>query len=256
MDTTFDACLAAFDAVSERSRRAPDRVGLFATMYRGVTTEVRRRCADGGFADPTRMERFVGEFAGRYFDAHDAWREGRPATRSWVTAFDAAKRWRPVVFQHLLLGINAHINLDLGIVVAELAGRPEDLPALRPDFEAVNDVLGEMVDRSQAAVDSLSPWFGLADRLGARNDEALIRFSLRRARAQAWAVAERLTALPPEERPAEIDRIDREVDELARRILHPGASLSTGLLVVRLREPWRATTALDVMQRAGAPATP
>src|SRR4249920_1693968 len=75
VDPTFDACLAAFDAVTERSRRAPDRVGLFA--------------------DPTRMERFVGEFAGRYFDAHDAWREGRPATRSWVTAFDAAKRWRP-----------------------------------------------------------------------------------------------------------------------------------------------------------------
>ncbi len=180
---------------------------------------------------------------------------GRSTTRSWVTAFDAAKRWRPVVLQHLLLGINAHINLDLGIVVAELAGGPEDLPALRPDFEAVNDVLGEMVDHSQAAVDSLSPWFGLADRLGARNDEALIRFSLRAARTQAWAVARALAALPPSERPAEIDRLDREVDDLARRILHPGASLSAGLLVVRLREPWRATKALDVMQRAGAPAT-
>jgi hypothetical protein len=253
VDPTFDACLAAFDAVTERSRRAPDRVALFATMYRGVTTEVRRRSGDGTFADPRRMERFVSEFARRYFDAHDAWRSGQPATRSWVTAFEAATRWRPVVLQHLLLGINTHINLDLGIVVAELAGRPEGLPALRPDFEAVNDVLGEMVDSSQAFVDTLSPWFGLADRLGARSDEALIRFSLRRARAQAWAVAERLAALPPEERPAEIDRIDREVDALARRILHPGASLSTGLLVVRLREPWRATKALDAIQRAAAP---
>ena len=30
-----------------------------------------------------------------------------------------AGRWRPIVLQHLLLGINAHINLDLGVTASE-----------------------------------------------------------------------------------------------------------------------------------------
>jgi hypothetical protein len=230
-------------------------VGLFAIMYAGVTSEVRRCCTDGTFGEPARMERFVAAFAGRYLSAHDAWRDGRPTTRSWVTAFDTATRWRPVVLQHLLLGVNAHINLDLGIVAADLAGGPAGLPALRPDFEAVNDVLASMVDTSQAAMGSVSPWFGVADRLGARNDEAVIRFSLRRARTQAWAFAQRLAALVAAERPAEIERVDVAVDALARRILHPGAVITTGLFAARLREPWRATRALDAMLEASASPT-
>ena len=250
MDLTFDACLGAFDAVIDRSLREDDRVGLFAVLYGGVTTEVRRRCAEGAFAEVDRMELFVASFARRYFAAHDAWRGRQPTTRSWAVAFAAATTWRPVVMQHLLLGMNAHINLDLGIVAAELAGAPDRLLALRDDFDAVNDVLGAMVDASQAAVNEVSPWFDLADRLGAHEDEAVIRFSLRRARAQAWELAQRLVALPPGERAAEIDRVDRVVAAVAHSIAHPGAALTAGLLVVRLREPWSAAAAIDAMRRA------
>jgi hypothetical protein len=255
MHQTFDSCLAQFEAVIERSRREQDRVGLFAAMYAGVTRSVRAGCGEGAFAEPVRMERFVTAFADRYFVAHDAWREARQAPAVWATAFDAARRWRPIVLQHLLLGMNAHINLDLGVVTAELAGGPDGLPALRPDFDAVNDVLATMVDPAQRALTAASPWFGLIDSFGARSDEAVINFSLRRARQQAWALAQRLVALPPEQQQVEIDRVDRAVDGVARRILHPGAALSTGMLLVRMREPWRATRAVDVVTAgpAGSP---
>ena len=255
MHQTFDACLGQFEAVLERSRREEDRVGLFAAMYAGVTRSVRDGCGEGAFAEPMRMERFVTAFAHRYFVAHDAWRDGRQAPAVWTTAFDAARRWRPIVLQHLLLGMNAHINLDLGVVTAELAGGPDELLALRPDFDTVNDVLATMVDPAQRALSAASPWFGLVDTFGARSDEALINFSLRRARQQAWALAQRLVALPADQQSAEIARVDRAVDGIARRILHPGPALSTGMLVVRLREPWRATKALEVVTSgpAGSP---
>jgi hypothetical protein len=249
MDPTFASCLASFRRVVERSRAEDDRIGLFATLYSSVTAGVERRCAEGGFAEAARMERFVCAFAHRYFVAHDAWRDHRPVVRSWAMTFDAATRWRPVVLQHLLLGMNAHINLDLGIVTAEMAGSAERLPLLRPDFEAVNDVLGSMVEDCLRALGSASPWFGLADRMGARHDEAVIRFSLRRARAQAWSLAERLVVLPVGEWPSEIDRTDRAVARIGHRILHPGAALSAALMVVRLREPWRAGHAIDAIER-------
>jgi len=247
MHTTFDACLGQFETVIERSRQERDRVGLFAAMYAEVTRSVRAGCSEGAFAEPIRMERFVTAFANRYFVAHDAWRGGQRAPAVWTSAFEAGQRWRPIVAQHLLLGMNAHINLDLGVVTAELAGGPEALPALRPDFDAVNDVLGTMVDPAQRALTAASPWFGLVDNIGARNDEALINFSLRRARQQAWSLAERLVDLPKDQQAAEIDRVDRTVDGIARRILRPGAALSTGMLVIRVREPWGATRALEVV---------
>jgi hypothetical protein len=247
MPHTFDTCLGQFEAVIERSRREQDRVGLFAAMYADVTRSVQAGCGEGRFVEPVRMERFVTAFADRYFVAHDAWRGGRRAPAVWTTAFDAARRWRPIVLQHLLLGMNAHINLDLGVVTAELAGGPDGLPTLRPDFEAVNDVLATMVDPAQQALSAASPWFGLVDTFGARRDEAVINFSLRRARQQAWALAERLVVLPPDHQRAEIDRVDGKVDVVAHRILHPGAALSAGMLVVRLREPWRAAKALEVV---------
>lgn len=64
------------------------------------------------------MERLDTLFAERYFDAvtpRDA--ESRP-TASWHLTFQAGSQWRPLVLQHLLVGINAHINLDLGVAAA------------------------------------------------------------------------------------------------------------------------------------------
>jgi uncharacterized protein DUF5995 len=249
---TFDAALDAFDRVIGESRQHRDRVGLFALVYAGVTREVRDRCAAGGFKEAARMERFVAEFATRYFAAHDAWRAGKAAAASWEVALAAAQQWRPVILQHVLLGMNAHINLDLGIVTAELAGGPAGLAPLRHDFDTVNDVLASMVDRSQDLVASASPWMGLVDRFCRGDDEAMIRFSLRRARAAAWDFARRLVELPEDQRPAEIARVDRAVADLGRCVLHPGATSSTALLAVRVREPWRAERALDAMASAAA----
>ncbi len=226
-------------------------MGLFACMYERVTAAVRGRCDDGRFAEAARMEHFVCSFAHRYFAAHETWRSGGSPTRSWAIAFDAARTWRPVVVQHLLLGMNAHINLDLGITTATLAGSPERLPAMRSDFNAVNDVLASMVDLSQDELAAASPWFGLVDHLGARHDEALISFSLRRARDQAWALAQHLVTLPEAAWPAEIARVDGGVAGVAQRILHPGFVLAGGLILVRLREPWTAERALDAVERSG-----
>ena len=194
------------------------------------------------------MERFVTAFAARYFVAHNAWRDGQRTPAVWMSAFEAAQRWRPVVAQHLLLGMNAHINLDLAVVTAALAGGPEALPGSTSRLRRCQR-RARHHGRSRAAGDRprSSPWFGLVDKIGARSDEALINFSLRRARQQAWSLAERLVALPADQQAAEIDRVDRTVDGIAGRILRPGAALSTGMLVVRVREPWRATRALEVV---------
>src|SRR4051812_21794338 len=204
-------------------------------MYVAVTRTMQDRTASGQFSDPARAERFVTGFAGRYIDAITGWRAGTGCSASWQAAFRAAPKWRPIILQHLLLGMNAHINLDLGVAAAS-AGAGAPLEALRADFDAVNDVLGQLIDGCQGALDEVSPWFRLADQVGGRGDETVIRFSLVVARRQAWSVATRLSPLTGAERDREIDAVDRATAGVADVIEHPGFAASTMLLIVRARE--------------------
>jgi hypothetical protein len=181
------------------------------------------------------MERFVTSFAARYLDAATAWHASTPCTASWQAAFRASARWRPIILQHLLLGMNAHINLDLGIVASE-SGGGQSLDAVKADFDAVNDVLGQLVDGCQGALDTVSPWCNLADRVGGRGDETLIRFSLVVARRQAWSVATRLSALTGAARDREIAAVDAATARVAEAVEHPGFAASAVLLAVRARE--------------------
>lgn len=223
------------EAVVDRCEKANDRNGYFAAMYLAVTRTVRRRAEEGRFADAARMERFVSVFAGRYLTAEHAWRAGAPCPTSWRAAFDAAARWRPIILQHLLLGMNAHINLDLGIAASDVRG-DGPIEAVRADFDAINDVLGELVGGCQKALGTVSPWIGLIDRIGGRADDTLVRFSLAAARRQAWSQAVRLSALSGTARERAIAEIDRSTAAIAGVVEHPGLSASALLLSVRSRE--------------------
>jgi len=251
---TFEDTIGALEAVVDRCSAAGDRTGYFAAMYLAVTNTMRQRAADGRFGDQARIERFVTSFAAHYLDAVEAWRVGGACADSWSAAFRATGRWRPIILQHLLLGMNAHINLDLGVTAAAF-GDGASLDAVRVDFDAVNDVLGELVDGCQGALGSVSPWFRLADRAGGSGDETLIRFSLVVARRHAWSVANRLSALEGVERTREIAAVDAATAVVANAVEHPGFGPSTMLLAVRARE--RAEPA-EVMRllRSVRPASP
>lgn len=145
--------------------------------------------------------------------------------------------------------MNAHINLDLGVTASELGdGGPID--AVRADFDAVNDVLSDLVDGCQGALGTVSPWLGLADRVGGEGDETLIRFSLVTARRQARSVTVRLSALSGDERERAIEEADAAAASVGRAIEHPGILASALLLAVRARE--RAEPA-EIMRLLAAP---
>ena len=96
-------------------------MGYFAALYRRVTVEVKGRMDKGHFVDPARMEALDAVFANRYLDAYHRYRCGEGTTRAWTYAFTASADPEPTVLQHLLMGMNAHISLDLGIAAAEVA---------------------------------------------------------------------------------------------------------------------------------------
>lgn len=248
---SIDEVIDALDGVVAWAGDEGSPLGYFAALYRAVTARVGEGIAAGFFDDGERMERLDVVFANRYLDALETFHRGGEPTRSWAVAFEAGTRVTPIVLQHLLLGINAHINLDLGIAAAEVS--PGDaLPDLRKDFDRINEILASQMQRSQRDLAAISPWLGLLDTLGGRSDDELVRFSVEVARTQAWRFAVELAPLARDAWGGAIRARDRRISTLGRTILRPGL-LTGALWLIRLRESKDVRTNLDVLTRVDAP---
>jgi len=244
---SIDEVLARLDRIIADARRNDDRLGYFAALYRDVTARIASTIERGDFEDGDRLERLDVLFAERYFDALEARDTNTGPTRSWSGAFTATERWRPLVLQHLLLGVNAHINLDLGIAAVETVP-PSELPDLEADFMKINRILRSMIEEVQRRLARISPWMGVLDRVGGGVDEAISNFSIIRARDDAWAFAGKLAGLGERRRGEVVEAKDRETARRAQKILRPGGVLLLPvLLCIRLREEDDVSSVIEVL---------
>ena len=244
---SIDEVIARLDAIIERAIIERDRLGFFAVLYRTVTVAVKQGIATGRFQDGPRMERLDVVFANRYLHAFDLHRRGLSPTSSWRAAFAAGSSRRVVIMQHLLLGMNAHINLDLGIAAAEVCPGAS-LAGLESDFNEINRVLARLETGVVREVCSLSPWIDRLDHIDPRAGRVIANFSIDKARAASWRTAQRLAMVSGTERDAAIAEIDAKVALLARLIERPiGFLINLNLVLVRLRETWDARKVIRVL---------
>src|SRR5262245_4581119 len=217
---TIDEVIAELDDIIARSIREQSRLGYFAALYRKVTLTVKEGIAEGRFENGPRMERLDVTFANRYLEAMDQFRRGQQPTRCWLVAFKAAGAWRPIILQQLLLGMNAHINFDLGIAAAEIAPGDE-LPSLRHDFDEINNILAGLLGQVQSEIGKVSPWIRFLGSIDPTADDAIVNFSLDKARAWAWDLATMLAPLNPSQWKPHLEIRDLETTALADLIWHP-----------------------------------
>lgn len=245
----IEEVIEQLDTIIQLTRSMPSRVGFFPALYNKVTIRVAEGIQRGEFEDNARMELLDVVFANRYIDAWERYycHESRDnITNVWMDSFNMAGSTRLIIIQHLLLGMNAHINLDLGAAAATVAPGV-DLLSLENDFMAINRLLADLVDVVQDELALLSPWMRRLDRLGGRMDEAIFNFSMRKARDSAWTFARYLAALPAPEREQAIARRDHEFTRFARLIIYPGRLVDMGRFLIRLRESTDLPHCIDTL---------
>ncbi|HEU0175236.1 MAG TPA: DUF5995 family protein [Blastocatellia bacterium] len=243
----IDEVIARLTDIIDVSRQESNRLGYFAALYRKVTVSVKQGALNGRFEDGARIERLDVNFANRYLEAYELHRKGEAPSASWQASFEAAGHWRPLILQHLLLGINAHINLDLGIAAVETSSGGQ-LASLKHDFDLVNKLLADLVQPVQDEIGEVSPWIGFLEKIDPSADDAIINFSMDRARASAWDFAVRLNSLGGNERIAVVKLRDQEVAALGRLVHKPlGVLLNLGLLAIRSRESNDVARVIDAL---------
>ena len=232
---TIDGVVQSLDRIIAQSKRDKSRLGYFPSLYRKVTIHVKQGIIAGLFDDGERMERLDVIFANRYLAAFEQYQTCKDPALSWKLAFDAAKTWRPIVFQHLLLGMNAHIELDLGIAATETASGGK-LSDLKDDFFKINEILVSLINEVQIELVEVWPLLKLLDNLAGTADENLAKFGMSIARGHAWDVAQEISVLPKQERASKIAELDRHIAEMGKMILNPGYFVRLILLLIRIGE--------------------
>lgn len=247
---TIDDVVIRLDAILAETVQANSRLAYFAALYREMTLAVRAGIASGLFQDGARMEVLDVTFAQRYFDAYDAHQAGRKPTTAWAVAFRAAESPWPMILQHLLLGINAHINLDLGIAAARIAPGAE-IETLQHDFDQINAIIASLTDGVQAEIDQLSPLVRLLDRFGRRVDEWIANFSISLARKGAWDLATRLAPLPLDRQEPLMVHRDTVVHGLGQKVWHPGRIVGAIAVVGGVLETKDVARVVQVLEGVG-----
>jgi hypothetical protein len=170
------------------------------------------------------MERLDVVFANRFIEAWERHAAGPRPTESWAAAFALLEDPGPLVIQHLMLGMNAHINLDLGIAAATVAPTAEQLDALHADFNRINDVLARLVKIVEVQLCTICPPLSrLADLVTV--EERVFDFGMNASRDIAWKLAQELVAAPRAAWPDVIARRDA-ISAAAARALYPLVGLA------------------------------
>lgn len=217
---TINDVVAALGTIVQQSYDNASRLGYFAALYRRVTCAVRDGISSGSFQNGPLMEQLDVVFASRYLDALASFQAGGVASRSWMVAFQGCDDANLLILQQLLSGMNAHINLDLGVAAAQVSPG-EQLPQLKPDFDEINAVLASLVGTVASEIAAVSPLIGDLEKIGLRSETSLVNFDMTAARDAAWFTAERLASDPSFLHDATIDGLDLAVSIQGRAILYP-----------------------------------
>jgi hypothetical protein len=243
----IDEVIQNLDRIIDWAAANKSRLGYFPALYRKVTLQVARGIGHGQFEDPSRMERLAVSFANRYLVAFERHQQGQSVSACWRLSFEAATAWWPIVLQHLLLGINAHINLDLAVAAAETSAGPA-LPALKHDFNRINSILAALVDDVKTELTAVWPLLGLLDRLSSRSDDVLINFSMKKARDCAWQAAERLAAANLADHDDLVKQLDNRVFVVGSLVRRPGFLAGATTRLIRLGERKTVSEVIEILK--------
>jgi hypothetical protein len=234
---TISEVIDQLDEIVIQARHNSDRTGYFAVLYKKVTIAVAAKIREKYFEDNARMEKLDVVFANRYLDAYHQYKNGKPCSASWQLAFDASRTWKPMVIDHLVSGMNAHIGLDLGIAAAIIA--PGNMVhQVQDDFNKINTILNGLVNEVKADLYSLWPLSKLISKLKTEKLENTIAgFSMSIARDAAWRVALAYAPLESDAaRKSFLDERDKNVAAFGKKLLNSGFFLNLVRYFFRLFE--------------------
>jgi hypothetical protein len=226
---SIDDVLQQLERCVETARAENSADGYFPLIYSWETRDIAAAAEAGLFEAPDTLRRMIIVFANRYLAARRQFRAGEATPKAWGLCFRAARSSPALVVQHLLLAMNAHINVDLAAAAAEA-----NLPW--PDYSRVDAILGKGIAKVQSCLNRTTIVLRAVDWLSGDFDEMLASFSLKAARRYAFELAHRMAVASDVSRAALVAEADDCALRLGQRLLRPPLRDRLLLAAVHLSE--------------------
>jgi hypothetical protein len=243
----IDQVIEVLEDIILETKANDNPLGYFAVLYQKVTINVKDRIASNFFDDGSRMEILDVVFAKRYIKAYYAFQKNEEVTTSWLKTFELSTKHWPIVLQHLLMGMNAHINLDLGIAAAHVS-RGQNIDDLKNDFNKINEVLTDLVNEVQNDLTEIWPTLKVILKFAGKVDDFLVDFNMKTARDGAWKFAKSIADLQGDELESQIVIRDQKVAVKSRLITNPGIIAKIIQVVIRIGERGNVAERIEKMK--------
>ena len=220
---TINEVLIELDKIVDESIRENNFLGIFAFVYHRVTAQILKEIELKNFENNERMEEFDVKFANLYISAFNDNKIHQRISKSWQISFESGNQ-NITILQHLIMGMNAHINLDLCLAACKVMdGKPID--DLKNDFNKVSEILYNLTEEMQDRISNVSRLMFLLDWIGKNEDEKAINFLLKETRGQSWRSAKLISELSGEEKDIAIDQLDCTIQKISEVIKNPQSKI-------------------------------
>lgn len=197
-----------------------DPKGYFAALYYHVATRISHAIECGIFPCPEGMESLNTIFCDRYLEAIENDENDYFVSHCWTKAFEAGKTDVVSVKQHLLLGMNAHINFDLPLAAIEAFPGITIIDRYE-DFLQINKILYGLYNHFLRNMATFWPTYRLLHIFNRTLRNHLLDPNMRKIRERAWIKALYLAGLEGNIKKRAVHLLDRQVGLVADKIIQP-----------------------------------
>lgn len=213
-------------AEAHEARGQHDGVACFTYLYHQITTRVLEGIQSGRFVDGEFVTQLDVVFANRYLDALRASvLSPGDVPDAWAALFERRANPHITRLQFAAAGVNAHVNFDLAVAVADTCTQLGSSPAVgekHQSYQEINTIFAEEMQSLRQHFEST--WERLIDqialgRVANRIDDWIVVAT----RDVAWEAAERLWTIRQngEDEKDFTTTIDRLAGEAGRAVLIP-----------------------------------
>ena len=102
--------------IVDETRSINPNLSYFAIFNLYFTINVAKKLLkENYFEDNEKVQRLIVIYISHYITVYDKWKMKEEIPSCWKIAFDFSKNKNRMIIQNLLLGVNAQLNLDLGL---------------------------------------------------------------------------------------------------------------------------------------------
>eukprot|EP01084_Bolivina_argentea_P267444 453972_1 len=229
----IDEVIQILQNIINEAKENNDPIGYFPALYKMVTEEVKREIQNNEFENPSLMEKLDVIFANRYLHAYFLYKHGdiSQVSQSWMLAFNHTTKTNPYphILEHLLTGMNAHINFDLPIAVVKTSNdyNNGNIDNMKTDFMNINNILQNLMAEVEHDLSTISHKIKMLLTISGNVDEETVKFSMIKARDRAWEFAKLFHSV------SDIDTKNEMINQRDESVMKIGRCITNSGIIVR-----------------------